>query len=94
MSFARGTDGNHLGQAHTPKAAAVAAGIALRSLIKTGTLASHSDKDNEAAQAIGVSAANKLLRAVEDIIKKTVKNVLGTAKQKIDEAKVSKKESQ
>ncbi|AFI32081.1 variable large family protein [Borrelia crocidurae] len=90
MSFARGTNGNHLGQAHTPKAAALAAGIALRSLIKTGTLASHSGKDNEAAQAIGVSATNKLLRALEDIIKKTVKNVLEKVKEEVDKAREPK----
>ncbi|AHH13382.1 Variable major outer membrane lipoprotein (plasmid) [Borrelia hermsii YBT] len=40
-------------------------------------------------QGVGVAAANKLLRAIKDIIKKTVKNVLGTAKEKIDKARGS-----
>ncbi|WP_413966229.1 variable large family protein [Borrelia turicatae] len=38
-------------------------------------------------QAVGVAAVNKLLVAVEDIVKKTVKNVLEKAKEKIDKAR-------
>ncbi|UPA14167.1 variable large family protein (plasmid) [Borrelia turicatae 91E135] len=89
MSFAKGGTKDNL-NANTPKAAAVAGGIALRSLVKDGKLASHNDNSEKAVQAAGVTAANKLLVAVEDVIKKTVKNVLKTAKEKIDEARVTK----
>ncbi|WP_430644668.1 variable large family protein [Borrelia puertoricensis] len=90
MSFAKGGTKDNLSNANTPKAAAVAGGIALRSLVKDGKLASHNDNSEKAVQAAGVSAANKLLVAVEDIIKKTVKNVLRTAKEKIDKAREPK----
>ncbi|ASJ27664.1 variable large family protein [Borrelia turicatae] len=45
-------------------------------------------------QAVGVAAVNKLLVAVEDIVKKTVKNVLKTAKEKIDKARAPKSAGQ
>ncbi|AHH09975.1 Variable major outer membrane lipoprotein (plasmid) [Borrelia parkeri SLO] len=38
LKFAKGGTNNHVSNAHTPKAAAVAGGIALRSLVKTGKL--------------------------------------------------------
>ncbi|WP_434757354.1 variable large family protein (plasmid) [Borrelia puertoricensis] len=69
------------------KAAAVAGGIALRSLVKDGKLAANNNDDDKAVQAAGITAVNKLLVAVEDVIKKTVKNVLKTAKEKIDKAR-------
>ncbi|WP_434757114.1 variable large family protein (plasmid) [Borrelia puertoricensis] len=90
ISFAKGGTAAHLAGANTPKAAAVAGGIALRSLVKDGKLASHNDNSEKAVQAAGVTAVNKLLVAVEDIIKKTVNNVLKTAKTKIDEARAPK----
>ncbi|ANF34558.1 Variable large protein 18 (plasmid) [Borrelia turicatae] len=67
---------------------AVSGGIALRSLVKDGKLASHNaNSDEKAVQAAGITAVNKLLVAVEDIIKKTVKNVLEKAKGKIDKVR-------
>ncbi|WP_434757139.1 variable large family protein (plasmid) [Borrelia puertoricensis] len=91
MSFARGGQAAHLAGADTPKAAAVAGGIALRSLVKTSKLAaggnSKSQGGKEEVQKVGITAANKLLVAIEDVIKKTVKNVLEKAKEKIDEAR-------
>ncbi|AHH07183.1 Variable major outer membrane lipoprotein (plasmid) [Borrelia crocidurae DOU] len=93
MSFARGNSGDHLAK-DTVKASSVSGGIALRSLVKTGKLASggnsKSQGGQEEVQAVGISAVNKLLVAVEDIIKKTVKNVLDKAKTKIDEARKPK----
>ncbi|BCR21447.1 Variable large protein 7 [Borrelia sp. HM] len=91
MSFARGgTSNTESRSVTTPKAAAVAGGIALRSLVKEGKLASHTGNDNKSVQSAGISAVNKLLVAVEDIIKKTVKKVIDKAKEKIDEARDSK----
>ncbi|AHH13265.1 Variable major outer membrane lipoprotein (plasmid) [Borrelia hermsii YBT] len=94
ISFAKGGSDAHLSNANTPKAAAVAGGIALRSLVKTGKLAAgaadNATGGGKEVQGVGVSAANKLLVAVEHIIKKTVKNVLKTAKEKIDEARAPK----
>ncbi|ABF82205.1 variable large family protein [Borrelia hermsii] len=90
MSFAKGGTKDNLSNANTPKAAAVAGGIALRSLVKDGKLASHNDNSEKAVQAAGVIAANKLLVSVEDLIKKTVKNVLEKAKEKIDKARAPK----
>ncbi|WP_038362969.1 variable large family protein [Borrelia persica] len=91
VSFAKGGNVANLANASTPKAAAVAGGIALRSLVKDGKLASGAADNNaggkQDVQGVGVTSINKLLRAVEDIINKTVKHVLGTAKQKIDEAR-------
>ncbi|UPA10036.1 variable large family protein (plasmid) [Borrelia nietonii YOR] len=83
----------HLAGADATKAAAVAGGIALRSLIKTGKLASAAagQGGQGEVQAVGVAAVNKLLVAIEDVIKKTVKNVLEKAKEKIDEARASKR---
>ncbi|WP_434757234.1 variable large family protein (plasmid) [Borrelia puertoricensis] len=98
MSFARGGQAAHLAGADTLKAASVSGGIALRSLVKTGKLASGaadgSAGGKEEVQKVGVSAVNKLLVAVEDIIKKTVKNVLKTAKEKIDKARAPKTTAQ
>ncbi|ASJ27706.1 variable large family protein [Borrelia turicatae] len=97
MSFARGNNGNHLANA-AAKAAAVAGGIALRSLVKSGKLASGAGDGNaggkEEVQAVGIDAVNKLLVAVEDIIKKTVKNVLEKARGEIDKARAPKPEGQ
>ncbi|AHH07191.1 Variable major outer membrane lipoprotein (plasmid) [Borrelia crocidurae DOU] len=66
-------------------------GIALRALVKDGKLATGAADNNAGGkgevQKVGVTAANKLLGAVEEIIKKTVKNVLEKAKTKIDEAR-------
>ncbi|ABF82167.1 variable large family protein [Borrelia hermsii] len=93
ISFAKGGSDAHLAGANTPKAAAVAGGIALRSLVKTGKLAAgaadNATGGGKEVQGVGVAAANKLLRAVEDVIKKTVKNVLEKAKEKIDKARGS-----
>ncbi|ANF34531.1 Variable large protein 18 (plasmid) [Borrelia turicatae] len=91
VSFAKGGSSDNLSNADTPKAAAVAGGIALRSLINAGKLASGAAAGNaggkEEVQGVGITAVNKLLGALEDIIKKTVKNVLKTAKEKIDKAR-------
>ncbi|AFI31926.1 Borrelia lipoprotein-containing protein (plasmid) [Borrelia crocidurae str. Achema] len=38
-------------------------------------------------QGVGATAANKLLVAIEEVIKKTVKNVLKKAKEKINESR-------
>ncbi|ATQ15382.1 variable large family protein (plasmid) [Borrelia miyamotoi] len=87
ISFAKGAaTADHLAQ-DTAKAAAVSGGIALRSLVKGGKLAANNNNDDKAVQGAGITAVNKLLVAVEDIIKKTVKNVLEKAKTKIDEAR-------
>ncbi|ASJ27767.1 variable large family protein [Borrelia turicatae] len=94
ISFAKGGNGDFLGKAVTPKAAAVAGGIALRSLVNAGKLASGAaDKNSggkEDVQAVGIDAVNKLLGAVEDIIKKTVKNVLEKVKKEVDESREPK----
>ncbi|WP_407637303.1 variable large family protein [Borrelia persica] len=90
ISFAKGGTAANLAK-EAAKAAAVAGGIALRSLVKNGKLATAAAAGNAGGQgevqAVGVTAANKLLVAVEDIIKKTVKDVLEKAKGKIDEAR-------
>ncbi|UPA14078.1 variable large family protein [Borrelia turicatae] len=91
VSFAKGgnNDGNLANAA--AKAAAVAGGIALRSLVKNGKLAKgaadNATGGGKEVQGVGITAVNKLLGALEDIIKKTVKNVLKTAKEKIDKAR-------
>ncbi|AFI32006.1 Borrelia lipoprotein-containing protein (plasmid) [Borrelia crocidurae str. Achema] len=91
VSFAKGGANNQIGSVSTPKAAAVSGGIALRSFIKGGKLASGAADDatggKKDVQAVGIDAVNKLLRAVEGITKKTVKNVIGEAKGKIDKAR-------
>ncbi|ETZ17304.1 Variable major outer membrane lipoprotein [Borrelia duttonii CR2A] len=94
MSFARGGSAAHLAGNTNAKAAAVAGGIALRSLVKDGKLASGA-ADNvtgggKEVQGVGITAVNKLLVAVEDIIKKTVKETLKKAKEKIDESRSPK----
>ncbi|UPA15764.1 variable large family protein (plasmid) [Borrelia turicatae] len=90
ISFAKGGNVAHLAGADSTKAAAVAGGIALRSLVKDGKLAAaaaDAQGGQGEVQAVGVAAVNKLLVAVEDIVKKTVKNVLEKAKEKIDKAR-------
>ncbi|AFI31953.1 variable large family protein, partial [Borrelia crocidurae] len=89
VSFARGGTAANLAQDEA-LAGAVSGGIALRSLVKDGKLAAHSGNDNKAVQSAGISAVNKLLVAVEGIIKKTVKNVLEKVKQEVDKARESK----
>ncbi|ABF82184.1 Variable large protein A62 silD (plasmid) [Borrelia hermsii] len=89
LEFAVGGTANHLAK-ETAKAAAVAGGMALRSLVKDGKLASNNNDNDKAVQAVGIDATNKLLGAVEDLIKKTVKNVLEKAKEKIDKARAPK----
>ncbi|WP_434757432.1 variable large family protein (plasmid) [Borrelia puertoricensis] len=93
ISFAKGGNGAHLAQ-DAALASAVSGGIALRSLVKDGKLASGaadgSAGGKEEVQKVGVNAVNKLLVAVEDMIKKTVKNVLKIAKEKIDGARAPK----
>ncbi|AHH14723.1 variable large family protein [Borrelia hermsii] len=87
LSFARGGQAANLAQ-DVALASAVSGGIVLRSLVKDGKLASHNaNSDEKAVQSAGITAVNKLLVAIEDVIKKTVKNVLGTAKEKIDKAR-------
>ncbi|UPA15700.1 variable large family protein [Borrelia turicatae] len=97
LEFAVGGDAGNLAKAEA-KASAVAGGIALRSLVKDGKLATAAAAKNAGGQgevqAVGVTAVNKLLVAVEDIIKKTVKNVLKKAKEKIDEARAPKSADQ
>ncbi|UPA12752.1 variable large family protein [Borrelia venezuelensis] len=94
LKFARG--GSDTGQLakDVAKAAAVAGGIALRSLVKDGKLAANNNDDDKVVQAVGVSAVNKLLVSIEDIIKKAVKNVLEKAKEKIDKARSPKPAAQ
>ncbi|ATQ19215.1 variable large family protein (plasmid) [Borrelia miyamotoi] len=91
LKFAKGGSDAHLSNSANPKASAVAGGIALRSLVKTGKLGAGAAANNaggeKEVQGVGVTAANKLLVAIEDIIKKTVKNILEKAKRKIDEAR-------
>ncbi|UPA19185.1 variable large family protein [Borrelia puertoricensis] len=96
ISFAKGGSAANLAGADTAKAAAVAGGVALRSLVKTGKLAAAAagQGGQGEAQGVGITAANKLLVAVEDLIKKTVKNVLEKAKAKIDEARAPKEAAQ
>ncbi|WP_041177100.1 variable large family protein [Borrelia crocidurae] len=90
LEFAIGSDDASKLAQEAAKAAAVAGGIALRSLVKGGKLASHSGNDEKAVQSAGIAAVNKLLVAVEDIIKKTVKNVLEKVKKEVDEARKPK----
>ncbi|AHH07655.1 Variable major outer membrane lipoprotein (plasmid) [Borrelia crocidurae DOU] len=96
VAFAKGGTAANLAK-EAAKAASVAGGIALRSLVKSGKLATAAAAGNAGGQgeiqAVGVSAANKLLIAVEDIIKKTVKNVIEKAKQDVDKARDPKKTS-
>ncbi|AHH07116.1 Variable major outer membrane lipoprotein (plasmid) [Borrelia crocidurae DOU] len=91
LQFAKGGQADHLAGANTPKAAAVAGGIALRSLIKAGKLGAGAAVNNAGGekdvQGVGATAANKLLVAIEEVIKKTVKNVLEKAKEKINESR-------
>ncbi|ETZ17085.1 Variable major outer membrane lipoprotein, partial [Borrelia duttonii CR2A] len=85
LEFAVGGTAAHVSHSSDSKAAAVAGGIALRSLVKEGKLASHNaNSDEKAVQSAGITAANKLLVAVEDLIKKTVKKILEKVKQEVD----------
>ncbi|WP_051410764.1 variable large family protein [Borrelia duttonii] len=94
LKFAKGGSDAHLSNSANPKAAAVAGGIALRSLVKTGKLGAGAAANNaggeKEVQGVGATAVNKLLVAVEGVIKKTVKNILEKAKEKIDEARKPK----
>ncbi|WP_051373842.1 variable large family protein [Borrelia hispanica] len=91
MSFARGGQAAHLSNTDTPKAASVAGGISLRSLVKTSKLAaggnSKAQGGKEEVQKVGITAVNKLLGAVEEIVKKTVKSVLEKVKEEVDKAR-------
>ncbi|AHH07694.1 Variable major outer membrane lipoprotein (plasmid) [Borrelia crocidurae DOU] len=90
LEFAVGGTAANLAK-EVAKAAAVAGGIALRALVKEGKLAAHNgNSDEKAVQSAGMTAVNKLLIAVEDVIKKTVKNVLKKVKQELDKARESK----
>ncbi|ETZ17162.1 Variable major outer membrane lipoprotein, partial [Borrelia duttonii CR2A] len=89
LEFAVGGDGANLAQ-NSVKPSSLSGGIALRSLVKAGKLAANNNNDEKAAQAAGLTAVNKLLIAVEDIIKKTVKKTLEKAKEKIDDARKPK----
>ncbi|AHH07816.1 Variable major outer membrane lipoprotein (plasmid) [Borrelia crocidurae DOU] len=94
LEFAVGGTAAHVANSDQVKAGAVAGGIALRSLVKEGKLASHNNNDDKAVQGAGITAVNKLLRSVEEIVKKTVKNVLEKVKQEIDKAREPKAVSQ
>ncbi|ETZ17172.1 Variable major outer membrane lipoprotein [Borrelia duttonii CR2A] len=73
------------------KAAAVAGGIALRSFLKASKLASGANSNEQGGekevQGVGITAVNKLLGAIEEIMKKTVKNTLEKVKQEVDKAR-------
>ncbi|ACH94113.1 vlp protein, alpha subfamily (plasmid) [Borrelia duttonii Ly] len=90
VAFAKGGNAANLAK-EAAKAAAVSGGIVLRSLVKNGKLSSGAQDGQaggkEEVQAVGISAVNKLLVAVEDIIKKTVKNVLEKVKKEVDKAR-------
>ncbi|WP_041177101.1 variable large family protein, partial [Borrelia crocidurae] len=94
LKFARGGDKDKLAQ-DAALAGTVSGGIALRALVKDGKLATHNDNnDHKAVQGAGITAVNKLLVAVEGIVKKTVKNVLEEVKKEIDKAREPKAASQ
>ncbi|ETZ17164.1 Variable major outer membrane lipoprotein [Borrelia duttonii CR2A] len=90
LEFALGGTAAHVSHEANVKASAVVGEIALRSLVKEGKLASHNNNDEKAVQSAGVTAVNKLLVAVEDVIKKTVKNVLEKVKQEVDKVREPK----
>ncbi|AFI32131.1 variable large family protein [Borrelia crocidurae] len=88
LSFAKGSNNAGNLAKEAAKAGAVAGGIALRSLVKDGKLAGHNtNSDEKTVQSAGVSAVNKLLGAVEEIVRKTVKNILEKVKQEVDKAR-------
>ncbi|AFI31943.1 variable large protein 21 (plasmid) [Borrelia crocidurae str. Achema] len=93
LEFAVGGNGAHLAQ-DVVLASAVSGGIALRSLVKDGKLASGavdgSAGGKEEVQKVGITAVNKLLGAVEEIVKKTVKNVIEKVKAEVDKAREPK----
>ncbi|WP_040132163.1 variable large family protein [Borrelia crocidurae] len=87
LKFAKGGTADHLAKDEA-KAGAVSGGVALRSLVKEGKLAANNGgNDNKAVQSAGITAVNKLLGAVEGIVKKTVNNVLEKVKQEVDKAR-------
>ncbi|AHH11795.1 Variable major outer membrane lipoprotein (plasmid) [Borrelia coriaceae ATCC 43381] len=91
MAFAKGTNTAADLAKTAAKASEVAGGIALRSLVKEGKLASHtSGNDDKAVQAVGINAANKLLGAVENVIGKTINKILEKVKAEINEIRKSK----
>ncbi len=90
MSFAMGGSGDKLAK-DVVKAGAVSGGIAMRGIVKGGKLAANNGgNDNIAVQGAGITAVNKLLKAVEEIVKKTVKNIVDRAKGEIDKARSPK----
>ncbi|ACH94130.1 variable large family protein [Borrelia duttonii] len=90
VSFARGGQAANLAQ-NAALAGAVSGGIALRSLVKDGKLAAHNaNNDEKAVQSAGITAVNKLLVAVEDVIKKAVKNILEKVKKEVDKVRKPK----
>nr|WP_155807021.1 variable large family protein [Borrelia crocidurae] len=90
LEFAVGGTADHVANSDQVKAGAVAGGIALRSLVKEGKLASHNNNDDKAVQGAGITAVNKLLGSVEEIVKKTVKNVIEKVKAEVDKAREPK----
>ncbi|AHH07046.1 Variable major outer membrane lipoprotein, partial (plasmid) [Borrelia crocidurae DOU] len=93
LKFAVGGPANNLAK-DVALAGAVSGGIALRSLVKGGKLAAKDNNDDKAVQGAGITAVNKLLVAVEGIVKNTVKNVLDKVRQEIDKAREPKAVSQ
>ncbi|ACH94110.1 variable large family protein [Borrelia duttonii] len=90
LEFAVGSDDASKLAKEAVKAGAVAGGIALRALVKGGKLAAKDNNDDKAVQGVGITAVNKLLVAVEGIVKKTVKNVLEKVKEEVDKAREPK----
>ncbi|WP_024653607.1 variable large family protein [Borrelia persica] len=86
-----GSTADHLAK-DVALAGSVSGGIAMRALVKGGKLAAKDNNDEKAVQSVGISAVNKLLVAVEDIIKKTVKNVIEKVKQEVDKARAPRPE--
>ncbi|UPA17140.1 variable large family protein (plasmid) [Borrelia coriaceae] len=87
LEFAMGGTNTNLNKT-VAKAADVSGGIALRSLVKGGKLASNtSNEDKVTVQAVGIDAVNKLLGALEDIIRKTINKILEKVKTEVDEVR-------
>ncbi|AHH07203.1 Variable major outer membrane lipoprotein (plasmid) [Borrelia crocidurae DOU] len=90
LEFAVGGTADNLAKDEA-KAGAVSGGIALRSLVKEGKLAANNgDNDHKAVQSAGITAVNKLLGSIEEITKKTVKNVLEKVKEEVDKVREPK----
>nr|WP_038359473.1 variable large family protein [Borrelia hispanica] len=83
LKFARGGSTASQLAKTSALAGAVSGGIALRSLVKDGKLASHSGNDSKGVEVAGVSATNKLLGAVDDVVREIVKKVFDKIKQKL-----------